>query len=399
MSKIKYSILFIIIATLAGYSMSFFSSSKEGIGMRRYITTVRGMGMGGTGLGLPDSTSLNAYNIASWRYIRDTKITILTRYSITQTELSDQNFTTKTGNFSGLQLAVPFHKNQWVFGISLTPYTLTDFSFDQKYQTPTADYTETTYYEGNLARAQVNLVWSPVPSLGIAGSFNYYFGTLKDRYELGFDDQALYNSNYEMEYEFHGPGAGISFDLNPIKDLNIGGFFDLKPSLNFTRVTKSPLTGITEETEADGTLPIFWGIGSSYRFAPQWTVSADYAYQYWSKGFGIRKVNVNNLENWYRFGVGIEHAHRPQARKLLNKIDLRTGFSTGSLGYKFDNNPVKEYSGHMGVGIPFFQDRARVDVSFQAGLRGDRSRNLAQEKFYRFLFSISAGELWFQKLR
>ncbi len=393
-------ILLFLICPAMLFPSSFFTSSNEGIGVRQYITTVRGMGTGGTGLALPSAMSLNAYNIATWRYTKYTKINISMRYDRTEMEFGSNTNNSSTGNFSGLQLAIPIVKNKWVFGISLAPYTLVDFKFRRDFESEAGQYQETTFFEGNLARSQVNLVWAPSQDFSIGASFNYFFGTIEDRYRLQFNNEQLLNSNFEIEYQFQGPGAGLSAQLRVVDSLYVGGFFDVKPSLNFFRTQDSPITFEREEIKNKSTLPVFWGIGSSYKFKQQWFVSADFAYQHWSNGFNIDGIDLEELEDWYHVGFGIEHVHSKKRNiSFLNKFDIRTGLSFGNIGYKFNNSTVMEYRAHLGLGLPFFQEKGRFDIALIGGIRGDKSENLAQEKFLRILFSVSASELWFQTFR
>ncbi len=400
MSKTFYAIIFSLMFYLAAYPYSYFSSASEGVGLHQYITTARGLGMGGTGLALPDKVSLNAYNIATWRYIENTKLNLLMRYTVTNIDFGWQSSTSKTGDFSGLQLAIPIKKHKWVAGLSLSPYTQIDFSINQKYTLASNQYEENTFLQGNIARSQLNLVWSPVPRLGLAASFNYFFGTIQDNYRLIFNNQQYYDSSHEVEYQVHGPGAGLSADLRVADSLNIGGFFDFKPNMRLNKVSRSPITLAKEQSEQDITLPILFGIGGSYHFAHRWNVAADVSYQKWSDGFQIHGLPTDSLQDWYQVSFGLERTHQKQRPKsIFNKLDFRTGFSFGDIGYKFNNQPVKEYAVHFGLGIPYFEGRDRFDFGIIAGIRGNRSENLVQEKFYRFILSISAGELWFQKLR
>jgi len=398
--KTVFTQFLILLLIYSVYPMSFFTSSRQNLGIREYITTTRGLGMGGTGLALPDGKSLNAYNIATWRHIRNTTITISMHYNFTITDYNWENASTSTANFNGIQLAIPLQRNKWAFGLSLTPYTWANYKYTVDVSQPAGEYQETIFYDGNLTRAQLNLVWAPVPRFGLGVSFNYYFGTFWDRYKIAFNDPAFYDSPHEVEYEFHGPGAGISFDLQMFDSLYIGGFLDLKPSLDFFKLLHSPITETTQKISSKSTLPLHWGIGSSYSFGGNWTVTGDLAYQYFSKGFEIEKMDLTQLENWYRFGFGIEHSHfRKREKSLLQSIDIRTGVSIGNIGYKYNHHSVREYGVHFGVGIPFFFDRSRLDIALQAGIRGDKKLTIAQENFYKITFSISSGELWFQKIR
>lgn len=394
------TILLVLIFHLSGISFSYFSSAKEGIGYHEYVPSVRGLGMGGTGLALPDSVSLNAYNIATWRHIKITRISILMRLDYNQTNLASQSFSSNTGKFGGIQLAVPLKRDKVAFGLSITPYTFVNFGFSHRIENELGSYEENVFFEGDLSRSQLNFSWSPHPNFGIGVSFNYFFGSIQDRYKLIFDEQAFYNTVFRNEYRFHGPGLGSSFDWKLFNSLRLGGFLDLKPKIKFTKVFLSPLDFQEEEVTEDGSLPLFWGIGSSYQLSHRWLITADYAAQKWSEGFELSGVETKVLDDWYRAGFGIERAHsKKRTAVFLNKIDIRAGISISQIGYLFNDESVQEYTGHFGLGIPFFQNRARLDFGFLAGIRGDKQKNLAEEKFFRVFISLSAGELWFQKLR
>jgi hypothetical protein len=400
MLKIKFTLFVVLSFCVSAFSMSFFSSSKQGIGIRQYITDARGMGMGNTGLAIPSKITLNAYNVATWRYIDNTRMSVLMYYNRGTVDFPSESFKSSTGRFSGIQFAVPLQRHKWILGLSITPYSLVDFSYIQHYTTTTGSYDERISQSGSITRAQLSLAWAPVQKLGFSVGFNYYFGTIQDQYRLIIGDPDYLDPSTNFEYRFRGPGAGFSFDYLPIDSVHLGGYLDLKPNLNLSTVTSSPITLEESETNEDATLPLLWGIGSSYHFAKQWNITADYTFQNWSEGFGITGIGKSNLEDWYNFGVGIERAHLNSRTKLfLNKIDLRTGFSIANIGYKFNGNSITEYSGHFGLGLPFHDDKGRLDIAFVGGIRGTQSKNLAKETFYRIYISLSAGELWFQNLR
>ncbi len=397
----KFHRLLILLMIVPGYSpaQSIFSPLQNGTGLRNYITTTRGMGMGATGLASMDSTSLNAYNIASWRNINNTKINISMRYSYVTTHFSQQDFSSSTARFNGLQLAVPIKKNRWVFGVSITPYSLVNFNYILKYPLGDQTYEETAFYEGNIARTQLNLAWSLNRKIGVAASLNYFFGNIQDRYYLTFNNSAISDNFYKIEYQFRGPGLGLSADIQPWESLLIAGFIDFNTRLNYDRIYKSPISLNVEKTENKATLPLFWGIGSYFQLGTQWNMSADIIYQNWSRGLKLGSV-PNNLEDFYQVGMGIEHSHSAKrTRKLYNKLDTRLGFSYGTTGYLLGGNSIQEYSGSLGLGIPFFKGNARIDLALIAGIRGNQDKTLAEEKFIRLLISLNAGELWFQKLR
>jgi len=394
-------ILFQLYAVLPAQSI--FSASKNGIGLRHYSSSVRGSGMGATGLALSDSISLNAYNIASWSTINNTRINLSLRYHWISTQISmlgqSQSLTRSTANFEGLQLAIPLQKKRWVIGASISPYALTNFNYSYDYQQAEISYKQNVFYEGNIARSQISLIWSPHRRMGFAASLNYFFGAIKDRYYLIFNNSQLSDQYYKIEYRFRGPGIGLSTELRPFDHFILGGFIDFKPRISYTQLYVSPISYEEKSSLTKTSFPIFAGIGASYRLGTSWLISSDIIYQDWSKGLKLNSP-VNNLEEFSQVGVGLEHTRAAEkTRKFLNKFDSRIGFSYSKIGYIFNSISVQEYAMHIGFGFTFFREQARLDLAFIGGIRGNQEKTLAEEKFIKSMISISAGELWFQKQR
>ncbi len=398
MKKFYITFAFIFAVMTGGFSQSVFSGLENGIGLKHYVSTARGFGMGGTGLATTDSMSLNAYNIAMWRYISDTKINLSLRYNYVKTELQPQSFTSSTGNFNGLQLGIPIQKKKWIIGLNIVPYSITNISYILNRDTGDQPYQENIFYEGNLARTQFNVIWAPVDGIGLAASLNYFFGNIRDRYYLFFDNAAISDIYYQIEYQMSGPGFGTSFDIALLEPFHFGGFIDLKPKINLTTITRDPISLQDQENKISTTLPIFLGMGASFQISPRWLITADGVYQDLSDA--LEQNQAGNLEPYYQISAGIEHSHSGTRRRaFFQKFDARAGFSYSNLGYVYNGNSVKEMAVHLGFGIPFFQGHARLDLGFMAGIRGDMTENLVEEKFFRSIISISAGELWYQNIR
>ncbi len=354
--------------------------------------------MGGTGLATTDSFSLNPYNTALWRHINNTKIYISMRYSYVNTELPAQKFSSSTGKFNGLMLGVPIQSHKWVLGLSLMPYSVVNFSYILNYHSAIRSYEENIFFEGNVARSQLSLTWSPSEGIGLGAGLNYFFGDVRDRYYLFFNDPAISDNYYQVEYQLNGPGAGVSFDLSLLKPFYLGGFLDLKSKINVITITRNRITLEQNKNKSSGSFPVFAGLGAGYQLSPNWVMNADLVYQDFSKGFVQNESS--NFNAYYQAGAGIEHSHTTErTRVFFNKFDTRLGFSYSNLGYTFNNNPVKEYALHLGFGFPFFQDNARLDFAFMGGMRGSIDKTIAREKFFKAFVSISAGELWYQKTR
>ena len=395
------------LAAVGIYAGSFFSASSQGIGVKRYAVSVRGTGMGGTGLASPDSIALTNYSISKWRRINDTRATVGIQYFKFTTELNGLNFTTSTSNIGDLHLGIPLKSHKFLLGISITPYSNVDFKYIMTVQDQGKTYDESVFQKGSISKAQFAIIWSPISKIGVSVNGNYYFGTIKDQYRLRFNNSNYYDSYHEIEYQIKGPGLGASFDFQATRDLKFAGFVDFKPSIDLIRNMNSALSLAETEITNSASFPLHFGIGSSYRINSRLNVAVDYSRQNWSEGFGIDQLQSDGsdlltrsqLDDWYQLGIGIErNAHVFRHSMFLDKLDFRTGFSIRGLGYRFNDEPVLQYAGHFGIGVPFSNSN-RFDFAIAVGVRGDKSKNLAEEKFVNFEVSVTMGELWFQKLR
>ncbi len=395
------AVFFLLIALTTIVSVeagSYFSSKQNGLGIRQYHTSVRGIAMGGTGIATFDSLSLNFQSVSHLRFINNTRTSIGLQYQRFNLATQNQNFLFSTTKFSGINLAIPLKEKKWVLGGSLKPYTEIDFKTNQSLTQDGVRFTQISQFEGIISKAKLNFIWSPTRSLGLAVHGNYYFGTLEDNFNFLFNNDDYFDSSHNVQYRISGPGIGLSFDYTPIRQVMLAGFVDFPPSLDLTVNYSSPVsqTGSSGERAFD-TFPMHFGIGSAFKLDSRWTVAGDFSYQSWSNAFENEPADI---EDWFHTGIGFE---RGLAKKrdagFFDRLDWRGGVSITQLGYKFNQETVLEYGLHFGFGLPFGNYTNRIDLGLEAGLRGDESEHLAQEEFINLHLSISFGEKWFQKIR
>ncbi|MGH1365478.1 MAG: hypothetical protein ACRBF0_18085 [Calditrichia bacterium] len=399
---------FVLISLLCTFSLSaqsFFSTQKNGIGLKQYYSTVRGLGMGNTGIASIDSLTLGNYGVSQWLSSPDTRASIAMDYQRVSLEAEGQSQLWSTSSFTGLSFAIPFKKSGWMIGASLNPYSHVDYKTTQTVESGGISFPQLNIIDGTISQAKVNLMWAPTDQLGLSVSGNFFFGTIEDRYQFPFSadtdfaDLIEYISGvYSVEYSLFGGGIGFSghYDLIPNR-LKIAGFADLAPTID-VQITYPDALIEPEEREAQLTsFPIQYGAGVAFGLTNRVNIAADYAFQESSQTLDIADPTYND---WYHMGIGIERSSlRKRNVSFLNQLDLRGGFSVNQLGYRFNNESVMEYTGSFGFGFPFGASRNRFDVAIFGGVRGDDSKNLASERFINLQISLSMGETWFLRGR
>ncbi|HQU73565.1 MAG: hypothetical protein KDI06_10270 [Calditrichaeota bacterium] len=382
----------------AAFSDTYFSSQTNGLGTRQFLSSVRAMGMGG-GFAFGDSLSLENYLISQWRYVDHTRATFVMGYNRNDTELPGTSFTVSTAEFNGLSIAIPIQRQKWVIGATLQPYLLKESRLEQQFINPndSSRYTQRNDYTGNVNLARFNLVWSPMPQVGLALHGNFYFGTLEESYTVLFNASSYLDIGHAVQYRVKGAGIGLSADVRPVDNAHLAAFVDLKPKLSVDVEYLSSLTYLETGNRNINSFPLHYGLAGGFQFAKQWQAVGGYAYQDWAS---VLKQPATNYDSWSHFNVGLEHqAAHIRRPNFLERFDWRAGYSQTNLGYLFNNASVTEKALHFGVGMPFSSWYNRLDLALVVGMRGDLTDNQVEEKFINLNFSLSMGELWFQRIR
>lgn len=398
-APIRYVIICLFLAFFSARAGSYFASQYNGMGIRQYSTTVRGVGMGMTGIAALDSLSLANYGISQWRYIQATRISVGVFYQRINLAPQGEQLTSTVAGLSGINIAIPLSQRRWVMGINLQPYSRIDFKATETITSNGQTFTQNSLSTGNIAKAQLNLAWSPSTAFGFSVNGNFYFGSIEDQYEFDFPDNNFNDISHALKYTITGPGIGFSADYRPLDWLTLAGFVDLKsfPLKVKTAYDSQIALADTVQKRNLETFPLQFGVGSALRLGSRWNLALDYAYQKWS---ATLQEPAPNYEDWFHFGIGFERELLMKYNAgFFDRMDYRAGFSATRLGYKFNQESAMEYGIHLGLGIPFGDYRNRLDFAISGGLRGSESKNLAEEKFVNFRVEVNIGERWFQSGR
>ena len=102
-----------------------------------------------------------------------------------------------------------------------------------------------------------------------------------------------------------------------------------------------------------------------------------------SNHFGIYKIMKINKEN------------------NLDQINFRAGFY--SKNYKFSdiynlyNNNLKDYGFTFGIGFEYNKNMNLIDLAFVSGNRESNYIDIDSERYFKFIFSITSSEKWFER--
>ena len=390
--------------------------SALGIGEPYDNSLIYNQAMGGVGVSQPQYWFINNQNPA---------LLVFNYYTVFQAGALVESRTVKgdttkvenvNGNLNYLVLGLPIKPGKLTTSIGLMPFINRNYKleyFDEVNNSNPAD-TVVVVEQGSGGLAQ--LYWSNGVrvhdnwSVGLKAA--YLFGSVNSEYtntlvtvphptsySIAVDEQT-----YIRGFQFTG---GLSFSQDSIgtkKDLQISmGLtygFKATPRAEKTTVFErrfvsgDPITSDTiYSNRGDITIPSNLTVGISIGKPSKWSTGIQYTMQDWGQFKDITEGDNQNLGKTWKFSAGGEFTPDILSDKLFNRITYRTGISYGIPPFLINNNALKDFGINFGLSLP--AGRSSFDLAFTTGKRGDRSKNILEETYYKVYFGITFNDQWF----
>jgi hypothetical protein len=400
-----------LMAAVADASTGGSSYSLFGIGDIRYLPNARSAGMGYTGLGLPGANTINSMQPAAWARINRVRLDAGLLYEGFKSSDVNRSVYLANSDFNGALLAIPVSTEHGIVSVlGFTPYSNVNYDLFVEGKQDSINYQINHAGSGGISRGVVGLSYSPLPDLAVGASLNYLFGSI--------DNVRIFSPS-------NGPGGGANYaggvstttmTLHGLT-VSVGGQFtgfgnisqSLSPfSFGFVVTTRGNLKTERETTydfltERDTiaaarerlTIPVAYGFGLAYQPSDRYLLAADYYAQQWGNA-SFNGVDLPEIRNSFRVGIGAERLPERDATKWLARLVYRVGFYYHSTYYNISNEPINEWGVTGGLAIPLFGD-ARLNTAFEYGNRGTRTSGLVKDRFFRMTLSVTLSEPWFQR--
>lgn len=374
-----------------------------GIGDIRYSPSVRSMGMGYTGIGLPSANYINATMPAAWSRIALVRIEANGMYEGINTAEVNRSLFQSRGLFNGALLALPISpSNGVVFVGGFTPYSYVRYHTYFESAQNNVVYNVNQIGSGGLSRAHVGFSYAPAEDVAFGASLNYLFGNvLQERVLFDttnkvsstlFREEANRGINFTLSGMFNGFGK-LSEGLRP---LSIGAMVTTEARMKFdltSRVRVNEGEAALDTLRKRMNIPLSFGVGAAYQIADRWLIAADYFTQAWSNA-RVDGQPFTFIRNSSRFGIGAEKLPLKEATKWLDRLAYRLGFSYNQTYYKVFGEPINEVAFTTGFTMPVTGE-TRLNVGIEYATRGLKEKNLVKDNIIRVAFSLSIVEPWF----
>lgn len=371
--------------------------------------------MGGAGIAMRSGEAINFMNPASYAAIDS--VTFLFDMGVSVKNLSTSETvdgeTLKGKDFTGgvdyVALQFPLTRYGGM-AIGMVPYSEVGYKFGSEI----ANGTNQHEGSGTINELFVGVAAKPFKGLTIGANISYMFGTLlHDTYVYSSAATSLFER--VMEIRDYNLRFGIQYGLNITPDnyVTVGAIYSPKKSFrghaygvkyDVGQDTKNDTIGYASMKGAYE-MAETWGVGLSWNWKKQLTVSADYTYQPWKNVKyrlieGFDQIGANRFDNYWKASFGVDYVNAIRG-SYLRRVHYRLGAYYSNDYIMVGNNSVKEYGISCGLGLPAPSSKTMINLTVDYRHRAASPAKLVSENYIQVTLGLNINELWFwrNKLR
>ena len=425
MNKYRFfAILSIIVCTLPIWAENGMNSpyTRYGFGQLSSMSVGANKGIGGTGIGLQNSSQINLLNPASYAAVDTLTFLMDIGASLHNTNFAESGVKMNARNTTFDYLAMQFRLSPRLgMTIAMMPFSNIGYNFSNSaiinsYQDPITGeiikveegeeiYVTNRYYgDGGLRQVTAGLGWRPFKGFSIGANFSYLYGeayhyvynqynesSISTRTKQYLADISTYKTDFGAQYQ-------ATFGKNRI---TLGATYQLGHTIdNDIYIIDMISTGSTV-TSSDTlrstpmSIPSGYGVGISYTYDQRLTFAADYSVQQYSTAefFGMKGAD------YHRASIGVEYIPEHITRKLFRRARYRAGLHMATAHYQIgDQQGPTEYGASIGIGLPIMNgwgSKSVINISGQAVHVRPNAPGMITENYLRLSIGLSLNETWF----
>lgn len=378
-------------------------------------------GMGGVGLAMNRHNQLNFINPASYvnqdttSFIFDVGLNaIFKEYSQVNGSWTD---TRQYGSGIVDHVAFGFPVTKWWnAAVGIMPYTNVGYNIKIVNIDEDIDVDYNYLGSGGLNKLTIGNGFQILDNLSIGVNANYIFGRLQHETDVNFPADAAIIDIYKLrQYTVSGftftLGANYQQKLGEKLNVSFGGIVDNETNLNYDYqvgdylrnldgITLDPISADTSSSSFK--YPLRCGAGIAIQIPNKFIASLDYYMQDWSNTYFVYEEAYFGKMTSIKAGIEyIPEYNSP--RYYFKRIAYRLGarYDESEFFYnKIDANQTDEtltkYGITFGLGIPT-RGYTTLNVAVELGKMGSGNKNLVDENYGMFTFSLSLYDFWFMK--
>jgi len=375
--------------------------SAHGLGEVVTPADVRGRGMGGASVAVPDRWNLSRINPALMAPIQGFVLHgELIRESRRIEDQDGEVRRPRSANFPLFRLAVPVPR-VGAFGLGLAQYT--DVSYELRRDGDVDGEPLTQILRGKNGLQLLELAWARAAhsQVDVGVALGFVLGSYIDIWENQFENPEFQDSIDSLIVNHsRGPVLSLGVVGAPDPRMRVGGALTFGRNIDLRPEIRSR-SGSRRLPVSELHLPVSLALGASGDLDDHWRLAADVVHTRWAATdlnlgsdplLNRSEVSTSNVT---RLAVGTEYQgdRSGESRRLRDRIALRAGY--GWEPWHFRDSFGEKIVDHFltaGLGIPLPDDAGVVQFAFELGFRGDVDKNGARERVVRLGMGLAARE-------
>jgi len=411
MKKKIYLLLITILLSSQIFASGGSLYSRYGIGDLYFSSSAMSLSLAGPGTSLISGKYVNISNPATLYDIKNTKFGFGLNANIAFIDDGVNKAQYSHVRFSGFQIAFPIKESYGIgFIFGLTPYSIVNYEVKNIVDNDVFDdYLEEYQGSGGISKLFFGISYLLPLDIAIGATFDYYSGNISYKSSFTYADSSnLTNPYYILDNKYKGLGSNIGIespDLAPIfgfeniSNFRIGITYEISGALK-TDSTILAFTSLGEKSFESGVgetkIPQKLSFGLNLTINENYLLVFDYLYQPWSK-FKQNGYESGYLKDLSRYSIGFEIGK--QAKRFASFWELikyRGGLSYEQSHYQLFGVAIDQFGVHAGISFPIGMENT-IDIGLMYAIRGTTNSNLSKENILQTSFSLSFGELWFER--
>lgn len=384
--------------------------SMYGLGELTTPGTAVQRSMGGVGVAMFSTTSVNVMNPAAFGYTP--RQSFLFNFGIEgghfrneqQKYSASSSSTVKTAynsmNIHDVAFQMPLAGGLGL-GFSLTPYSNVGYTMyrdDLELGGSMGSARYEYYGEGDVSEVKLGVGWAPTRKFSFGASMIYYWGSINRSYKMIPTNIITGNGEYSTTtgvdtYDVSRVKAQFGLMWNPIlkstEILSLGATYDIGGDLNpdmVKYVYVDNLLSSTVRQESDAALPLRLpkqvAVGIFYQNL-KIRAGVDYVYQGWGSDNASLIENDDNgvkvgYTDTHTIKLGFQYIPRhTDVRNYLRRVAYRVGARYGDYYQTYGGEKIDQLALTAGLGFPIqLFGNSSIDVGVEWGMRGLGSKSI-----------------------
>jgi hypothetical protein len=418
MSLLKYVFLFsfLVVSATASGQAARSPFSTFGIGEPYGNALINNQGMGGVGVSQPQFWFVNNQNPALLVFNYYTSFQAGTLLESRTVRNDTTNLRSVNGNLSYLVTALPVKPGKWTTSVGLMPFTSVNYRLEYLDFVQNSDPQDTLVVVEQGSGGLSQVYWANGVrlhddwSVGLRATYlfgsinNDYSNTLVTTNQLPRYTISVTEQTFVKDFQFT---VGLSFSKDSLGNrqdtrFNAGATYTFGTNLKANNTTvfqrrdlgSTPITSDTIYTNRGRIfLPATFTAGISISKSTKWAVGTEFSIQDWAQFSSINPEDTENLEKAWKLAFGGEVTPDQLSDNFLKRVTYRAGAYYENAPFLINNNALRDFGINFGFSLP--TGRSSLDIAFSTGKRGNRSKNVLEETYFRVYFGLTFNDQWF----